>query len=304
MFVEFQNLNKSIGTKVLFEGLSFKIEQNSKTALIGRNGSGKTTLLKMVVGEDDDYHGEINIKNGLKIVATKQEHLDIDTKPMDYILGEIDRYQFLKSKIHDYDSDEESKITFEEYCDFLTQFAEEGFYEIEEKILEFLAGFNIDKVKLEKNLRELSGGEKRFVELAKVAYSGADLAIFDEPTNHMDSFGKEKFINWLKQFDKSVLIITHDRDVLEIVDDIVEIKEHKAFIFPGNYQAYIRQNASSTVSGINAFETGLREATGSNDLTDILSGGGYWGEKDKPTDTAYWEYWLEAIEKVRSVKDI
>lgn len=88
---------------------------------------------------------------------------------------------------------------------------------------------------------ELSGGQKRLVEVVKIMHSNAHLALIDEPTNHMDYAAKQKFIDWMKSAQEAMLIITHDRDVLAVVDRIIEIKDGSAEIYEGNYDQYLRQ---------------------------------------------------------------
>jgi ATP-binding cassette, subfamily F, member 3 len=93
--------------------------------------------------------------------------------------------------------------------------------------------FQIDGNQALQPLGTLSGGEKRYVELTRLMYSKADLYLIDEPTNHMDYLGKEQFISWLQAETKSVIVVTHDRDVLHNVDKIIELKEKKLYVFKG-----------------------------------------------------------------------
>jgi len=85
-------------------------------------------------------------------------------------------------------------------------------------------------------------------------HSDADLALFDEPTNHMDYIAKAQYIDWMKNARESMLIITHDRDVLANVDRIVEIKDGSTINYSGNYDDYLRQNTMSTSMKMNDFE--------------------------------------------------
>jgi ATPase subunit of ABC transporter with duplicated ATPase domains len=103
-------------------------------------------------------------------------------------------------------------------------------------------------------MRTLSGGQKRLVEVVKVMHSGAQLALIDEPTNHMDYVAKKQFIDWMLEAPEAMLIITHDRDVLKYVDRIVELKDGGCQSFKGNYDAYLKQNAHSTGTAMHDFE--------------------------------------------------
>jgi ATPase subunit of ABC transporter with duplicated ATPase domains len=107
-------------------------------------------------------------------------------------------------------------------------------------------------------MRLLSGGQKRFVELVKVTLSDADLFLIDEPTNHMDYVAKETFIKWLEGIEQAAVVITHDRDVLAVVDRIVEMKGRGVNNFPGNYEAYLKQNGAATAKEIETYEQGQK----------------------------------------------
>ena len=96
------------------------------------------------------------------------------------------------------------------------------------------------------------------MELAKVTLSDCHLALIDEPTNHMDYVAKNTFIDWLETAQQSVVVITHDRDVLASVDRIIEIKDSEALSFVGNYDAYLKQNSHTTLNAMQQYEFDLR----------------------------------------------
>lgn len=260
MLINISKLNKSIGIKTLFEDLNLSISGGEKLALIGKNGAGKTTLFNLIMGEDKDFHGSIDIRKGTRIILTKQEHfLDENTTAIDYILNDLPDYNALKAVLANYElHGEDNGISLEEYCDAVAKFSENGFYDIEVEILISLSEFQIDENRARMPMKNLSGGEKRFVELVRVMYSKCDLALIDEPTNHMDYVGKEKFISWLKKTKDSLLIISHDRDVLKYVDKILELKDMQISIFNGNYDNYLSINSISNVSSITKYENDLK----------------------------------------------
>src|SRR5690606_639229 len=92
-----------------------------------------------------------------------------------------------------------------------------------------------------------------------IMHSNAHLALVDEPTNHMDYVAKQSFIDWMKSTKEAMLIITHDRDVLHSVDKIIEIIDGEARIFHGNYDQYLKQNASSTSNAMHEYEVTQRK---------------------------------------------
>src|SRR5207342_2735470 len=132
------------------------------------------------------------------------------------------------------------------------------YYDIEQRARVELEAFQVPAERIDGPLRLLSGGQKRFVELVKVTLSDADLYLIDEPTNHMDYVAKAEFIKWLEEAEQSVVVVTHDRDVLAAVDRIVEMKPQGIVNFPGNYEAYLRQNGAATAKAIDTYENGQK----------------------------------------------
>jgi ATP-binding cassette, subfamily F, member 3 len=256
MLLSLQNIVKTIGVKTLYEGLDLTIQQGERVGLIGRNGIGKTTLLGIMAGTDTDFSGQIERRRGLIIASTAQEHHGLDDTPvLEYILENQPEYTLLKHVIDTYPEtmgDDMAKISA--YTDALTRFGELGYYDIEAKARAELAAFQLPDDRVSGPFGNLSGGQKRFVELVKVTLADADLALIDEPTNHMDYVAKQTFIDWLKDSRQSVVVITHDRDVLANVDRIVEINRRGVTNFPGNYEAYLRQNGDATAKAIDSYE--------------------------------------------------
>lgn len=251
---------KIIGNKQLFSGLKLAIERREKIAIIGRNGVGKTSLFSMLTGRDTDYAGSIVLQPGTSMIATEQEHSDIgDTTVMEYILSRLPDYTRLKDIIEHYPETmgiDERKI--HTYSEALERFGVLDYFTIEDKILQLLDSYQLDG-SAEKSLASLSGGQKRFVELICVELALADLALIDEPTNHMDYVAKAAFLDWFKSVKQTVVVISHDRDVLQYVDRILEIKDGHARSYNGNYSAYLKQNAHSTSTKMHDYEITQRQ---------------------------------------------
>ncbi|HSX28085.1 MAG TPA: ABC-F family ATP-binding cassette domain-containing protein [Candidatus Saccharimonadales bacterium] len=251
---------KSLGTKQLFNHLTFSVDAKEKLAIIGRNGVGKTTLFRMLTNQEQSEAGEVIFRNGTRIVSTAQEHHDIgDQSALDYIITNLPDYARMKHIIDTYPEtmgDDLKKI--EAYSNALEHFSSLGYYNIEDAILHSLTDYQIDEEMARAPMKRLSGGQKRFVELVRIEHSAADLALIDEPTNHMDYLAKQSFIEWLKSVKYAVVVISHDRDVLHYVDRIIEIKDGKATSFKGNYDAYLKQNATSTAAQMHGYEVSRR----------------------------------------------
>jgi len=247
---------KSIGTKHLFAGLKLHVEAGEKIAIIGRNGVGKTTLFRMLTGEDKDFAGNIATQPGARIIATTQEHSGVgDLSVIDYILGRLPEYAQLKHIIDTYPEtmgENVRKIT--QYSEALERFGTLDYYTVEDRILQSLEAYQLGDT-LDRPMHSLSGGQKRLVELVVVEHADADLALIDEPTNHMDYVAKAAFLAWFKAVQRAVVVISHDRDVLEQVTRIIEIKDGGAQTYKGNYQAYLTQNVQTAATQMHDYAT-------------------------------------------------
>lgn len=246
---------KSFGPKLLFKDTSFFIDDGEKVGLIGRNGEGKTTLFRIVAGEDTDFQGDIQLGKGVHTVSTRQEHHGYQDMPViEYILQDLPKYATLKHILDNHPLIMGDKMhLINEYSEALEQFDSLGYYTIENEVEKVLESFQLGN-RLTDKLGDLSGGQARLIEVAKVMLSNAQLALIDEPTNHMDYVAKEKFLQWMTSAHDAMFVISHDRDVLDKVDRILEVKDQKIVSYKGNYRDYLRQNSSTTGSMMNEYE--------------------------------------------------
>lgn len=260
MIMSVEIREKSFGHKSLYENLYFDVQEGEKIGLIGRNGTGKSTLLNIITGEDKDYDGEVNIKRGTVVVNSRQEHQVHESKTvLEYIQGDLPEYDFLIKIIDSYPlTTDNSQNKLQEFTDAIERFSQLGYYQIEDEIKRSFKDYQIDSDKLHRPFQSLSGGERRMVELIKVQRSRGHLALIDEPTNHMDYVAKSEFIKWLQAAKESVVVITHDRDVLTIVDRIIEIRDNRCFSFKGNYNAYLKTNTNQVSNQVNEYELSQR----------------------------------------------
>jgi ATPase subunit of ABC transporter with duplicated ATPase domains len=239
----------TIGSKILIEGGSFSITSKEKIGFIGRNGSGKSTIIRLVENfynrikppEDIDFKGTITLSSMVKIAFLPQEVKFSFTgtvrEYLDFCGGEFsqvfNRYNELRGK------ESLSEAENEEYQEILQKMTELNLWNYDyrrNKIIERL-GLKID---LSRDIQTLSGGEATKVALAGVLLSDANLWVLDEPTNNLDLDSINLLLEEIQSFKDSVLIITHDRRILNSLWKIIEIDEEtkRIRIWGGNYEFY------------------------------------------------------------------
>ena len=256
MILSVEITEKSFGNKQLLQSVKFSIDEGEKVGLIGRNGIGKSTLFGILLGRDQDFSGEVIFRKGSVIASTQQEYSNVGEQTvLDFILNDLPEYARLSKLLRELpEKMGENMVLIEKYTDSLNRFQEKNFHFIEDKIKAELCDFSLGGFE-NRQMKTLSGGQKRLVDTIKIIHSKADLALVDEPTNFMDSHAKNRFLNWMKNSNEAVLVITHDRDVLSKVDRIIEIRDGKTYIFKGNYDDYLQANMFSTTNQIQDFES-------------------------------------------------
>ena len=256
MILSVEITEKSFGNKQLLQNVKFSIDEGEKVGLIGRNGIGKSTLFGILLGRDQDFSGEVIFRKGSVIASTQQEYSSVGEQTvLDFILNDLPEYAHLSKLLRELpEKMGENMELIEKYTDALNRFQEKNFHFIEDKIKAELRDFGLGGFE-NRQMKTLSGGQKRLADTIKIIHSKADLALVDEPTNFMDSHAKNRFLNWMNNSNEAVLVITHDRDVLSKVDRIIEIRDGKTYIFKGNYDDYLRANMFSTTNQIQDFES-------------------------------------------------
>ncbi|MCL1491022.1 MAG: ATP-binding cassette domain-containing protein [Pseudanabaena sp. Salubria-1] len=211
--VQIKDLTHAYGDQILFLGANLEIERGDRVAFLGPNGAGKSTLLKMVVGKEDYNEGEITLGHNVLIGYFEQNQAEA-----------LDLHKDVFHTIHD----DFPKMTHEEVRGVLGKFL-----------------FSGDTVF--KQVRDLSGGEKARLALAKMLLTPVNFLILDEPTNHLDIPAKEMLEAALREYEGTVAVISHDRYFIsQVANKIVEIRDGDLCVYAGEYAYYQEKREEET----------------------------------------------------------
>lgn len=226
------------GKRALFEDVNIKFTPGNCYGLIGANGAGKSTFLKILAGEIEPTSGEVIITPGERLAVLKQNHYEFDEYNVlkTVIMGHKRLYEIMEEKEQLYakaDFSEEDGIRAGE---LEAEFAELNGWEAEAEAAELLIGLGIPKELHDKYMKDLSGNEKVRVLLAQALFGQPDILLLDEPTNHLDLESITWLENFLLNYDKTVIVVSHDRHFLNTVcTHIADIDYGKIQLYVGNY---------------------------------------------------------------------
>lgn len=245
-YISAKKIKKTYGPKLIFDNVSFEINNKDRIALVGRNGTGKSTIFKIITGNENYDSGELYVKKDLKIGYLEQEP-DYGDKSVREVINlakqEIFEINELISDIvermtRETDSDILMKLS-EKYDRLLNEYALCGGYEYESEVLKVISGLKIPESYLDIPFKQLSGGEKTRVLLAKLLLGKPDILLLDEPTNHLDIESMEWLENYLQDYPGALFLVSHDRYFLDsVVNKIYELDTDGIEIYDGNYTRY------------------------------------------------------------------
>jgi len=210
----------------LFRNIRFSVLEGQKTALIGKNGSGKSTLLQIIAGKIQPSGGEVIISE--KPYYVPQHFGQFDGLTVSEAMGISQKINALRSIL----AGDASVRNFDLLNDD---------WEIEEKALAALSDQNLPQLSLLQSMNTLSGGEKTKVFLSGIAVHSPRVILMDEPSNHLDRKSREQLYEFIRTCKATLLIVSHDRTLLNLVEQTIELDKEEARIYGGNYEFYKAQ---------------------------------------------------------------
>ncbi|ANE88684.1 MULTISPECIES: ribosomal protection-like ABC-F family protein [Bacillus] len=256
------NVTKSFGGNIIFENISLEIKNGERVGLVGRNGSGKTTIFGLLTGMESLDAGAIHMKKGTRIGHVAQiPKFDEAMTVYDVLSSAFKVEKELEKEMHALEKNmaeeqEQSSLKklMERYGIIQEKFAFLGGYEIEANIMKVANGLQVTDL-FPRVFTELSGGEQTKVSLAYMLLQKPDLLLLDEPTNHLDLFAVEWLEKFLKEYNGTVMVISHDRYFLdEVVTKIFDLEDGEIHVYHTNYSQFVEEKEERLLQEFQAYQ--------------------------------------------------
>ncbi|PEM45123.1 ribosomal protection-like ABC-F family protein [Bacillus wiedmannii] len=256
------NVTKSFGGNIIFENISLEIKNGERVGLVGRNGSGKTTIFQLLNGMESLDAGAIHMKKGTRIGHVAQiPKFDEGMTVYDVLSSAFKTEKELEREMRALEKDmaeerEPSALQrlMERYGVIQEKFAFLGGYEIEANIMKVANGLQVTEL-FPRSFPELSGGEQTKVSLAYMLLQKPDLLLLDEPTNHLDLFAVEWLEQFLKEYNGTVMVISHDRYFLdEVVTKIFDLEDGEIHVYHTNYSRFVEEKEERLLQEFQAYQ--------------------------------------------------
>jgi len=256
--IKAESITKIYGGNIIFEGLTIDIHEGERVAIVGRNGCGKTTLLKLLANLETPDAGRIIKKKGTTIGYLHQfppfENvlaIDVLKEAFAPLISMQVQMQNLEQQMA---TVEQLDKLLAQYGEIQEQFMSQGGYEIDAKIQSIANGLGIAPL-LQTPFHLLSGGEKTKVMLGQILLVNPQILLLDEPTNHLDMNAIEWLESYLKNYEGTLIVVSHDRQFMnEVVTKIFEIDNGEPYSYAGNYDDFINLREARILSEFAQYE--------------------------------------------------
>ena len=236
------DLTYRVGGRTLFDHASLSIPAGHRVGLVGPNGVGKTTLFKLIAGELVADGGDISLIKGASMGMVRQDLPDDDTRLIDIVLAaDTEREALMREAETTHDADRIGYI--------YTRLSEINAYDAPSRAAQILAGLGFNEEAQNRPISDFSGGWRMRVALAATLFRQPNLLMLDEPTNHLDFEAMVWLENYLMRYQETLLIISHDRDILnKTVSHILHMENQKLTSYTGTYDEFERRRAEKLLN--------------------------------------------------------
>lgn len=274
------NLKKTYGIDLIFQDVSFTVEENEKVGIVGSNGAGKTTFFNIITGKEGKDSGDIFVAKDKKIGYMSQNVNITSDKTLlqetlevfsDLIALEKEIAQLAQDIADNHEDIEKSTKIMKLYEKKTKEFTDNDGYSYMSRAKGMLKGLGFSDEEFDKNVTLFSGGEKSRLLLAKILLIKPDILLLDEPTNHLDMDSVSFLETFLKNLNSTVIIISHDRYFLNtLTTKTIEFSNHTATTYNVSYEKYVAEKEKNTELEQKNYELNQRELKRQEEIIEKL----------------------------------
>lgn len=290
---------KSFGATSILEDVSFSVNKNEKVAIIGDNGEGKSTLLKIITRQLEADKGSVYFEDSNSVGYLSQQVIDdIEhtlLEEMELAFSKLKKIEKEMAELVEKMSVSDDKDLVNRYSLLQETYENLGGYEYKYQIHQMLAKFGFDESYYDRALKTFSGGERTRASFVKLLLNRPSLLLLDEPTNHLDLVMIEWLEKYLKTYSGTVVIVSHDQVFIDnLVDKVVELENHKATMYSGNYSFYVKEKQLRYEQALKAYNIQEKEIKRYEMLIRKF--------KPKPTKTAFAQSLEKKLAKMERIE--
>ena len=245
MILQLEQISKSFGGRTLFSDVSLRLEEYDRLALVGPNGAGKTTLLNIVSGREDADAGRVVLAKGARVGYLEQEAIEMEERPIfeEVMASQVEILE-AEQRLHKLEASLGENPTEQQLAAAgraRDAYEVLGGYTIEAKVRSVLFGLGFKEEDLARATSEFSGGWQMRIALAKLLIRNPEVLLLDEPTNHLDLESVRWLEGFLRTYEGTVVVVSHDRAFMDnMVDRVAEVADGTVNLYKGNYTAYLK----------------------------------------------------------------
>jgi ATP-binding cassette subfamily F protein 3 len=259
--LSFDGVSAEFGATTVFSDLTFSLQPGQRLGVVGPNGAGKSTMLRLISGEVPPASGKITRERRARIGMLDQFDADLTTNTVleQTISARTDLLE-LRHRLHQLEqrlgAGEHGAGVLAEYGEVQEAYEHGGGYTLEARAREVLGGLGFLDEALDHPCSELSGGQRRRVQLAQLLLLDTEVFLLDEPTNHLDLGSIEWLEDYLKAAPQAMLVVSHDRRLLDdVADSVLELEAGRGYTYPGNYSKFVKLRAERRREQLRQYET-------------------------------------------------
>ncbi len=258
--IRFQQVSLIRGIKPLLEQADLTLNPGEKIGLIGANGAGKSSLFALLRGELHADHGTLDFPAKWRMAHVAQETPALDRPALEYAIDGDTTLRRLEAELVQLEGAADNAANGTRIAELHAALADADAYTVRSRAEQLLTGLGFSQDQMQQPVASFSGGWRMRLNLAQALMCPSDLLLLDEPTNHLDLDAIIWLEDWLKRYQGTLLIISHDRDFLDgVVNVIVHIDERKLKRYSGNYSAFETQRAAQLALSQAAYEKQARQ---------------------------------------------